>query len=83
MATNDKILSDETRFAIKAIGGSMLFPLYATRELAEKDLHALPDSYTDYEHYEIVEVPMVTKEESLRWTNFWKRAAKSREESNK
>ena len=59
-------------FAIKAIGGSIMFPVYSTKELAEADRRALPDSYTDYEHYEVIEIPMITNNENLLWVNTWK-----------
>ena len=39
--------------------------LYASRELAEQDLHSMPDSWTDYDHYEVVELDVMYSPESL------------------
>lgn len=39
--------------------------LYETRELAERDLHSMPDSWTDYDHYEVVELDVMCSSESL------------------
>lgn len=39
--------------------------LYASRELAEQDLHSMPDSWTDYDHYELVELDVMCSPESL------------------
>lgn len=39
--------------------------LYASRELAEQDLHSMPDSWTDYDHYEVVELDVMCSPESL------------------
>lgn len=38
---------------------------YASRELAEQDLHSMPDSWTDYDHYEVVELDVMCSPESL------------------
>lgn len=43
--------------------------LYASRELAERDLHSMPDSWTDYNHYEIVELDVICSTESLLFSN--------------
>lgn len=39
--------------------------LYASKELAEQDLHSMPDSWTDYDHYELVELDVMCSPESL------------------
>ena len=39
--------------------------LYASRELSEQDLHSMPDSWTDYDHYELVELDVMCSPESL------------------
>lgn len=39
--------------------------LYASRELAEQDLHSMPDSWTDYDHFELVELDVMCSPESL------------------
>lgn len=39
--------------------------LYASRELAEQDLRSMPDSWTDYDHYEVVELDVMCSPESL------------------
>lgn len=43
--------------------------LYASRELAEQDLHSMPDSWTDYDHYELVELDVMCSPESLLFSN--------------
>lgn len=42
---------------------------YASRELAEQDLHSMPDSWTDYDHYELVELDVICSPESLLFSN--------------
>lgn len=39
--------------------------IYASKELADADLHAMPDSWTDYDHYEVKEFPVVNAESDL------------------
>jgi len=49
----------EKIYGIRVWQGSLVvkngkLALYASRELAEQDLHSMPDSWTDYDHYELV-----------------------------
>lgn len=39
--------------------------LYESKELAEQDRHSMPDSWTDYEHYEVVEIDLATSLDEL------------------
>ena len=39
--------------------------VYATKELAELDLHSMPDVLTDYDHFEVVEIDLVTSSDEL------------------
>lgn len=39
--------------------------VYATKELAELDLHSMPDSWTDYDHFEVVEIDLMTSSDEL------------------
>lgn len=39
--------------------------VYATKELAELDLHSMPDSWTDYDHFEVVEIDLMTSADEL------------------
>ena len=39
--------------------------VYATKELAEQDLRNMPDSWTDYDHYEIVEIDLMNSSDEL------------------
>ena len=39
--------------------------LYDTKELAEQDRRSMPDSWTDYEHYEVVELDLATSLDEL------------------
>lgn len=43
--------------------------LYASRELAEQDLRSMPDSWTDYDHYEVVELDVMCSPEFLLFSN--------------
>lgn len=68
MAENENTVKGRGKlYAIKAVFGSIRFPLYESKELAEMDKGSMPDSYTDYEHFEIVEVPVVRTEDGLVW----------------
>ena len=39
--------------------------VYATKELAEQDLHSMPDAWTDYEHFEVVEIDLLSSSDEL------------------
>lgn len=39
--------------------------VYATKELAELDLRSMPDSWTDYDHFEIVEIDLMSSADEL------------------
>lgn len=39
--------------------------VYATKELAEQDLHSMPDSWTDYNHFEVVEIDLMSSADEL------------------
>lgn len=39
--------------------------VYATKELAELDLRSMPDSWTDYDHFEIVEIDLMNSDDEL------------------
>lgn len=57
-------------YGIRVWQGSLVvkngkFALYASRELAEQDLRRMPDSWTDYDHYELVELDVMCSPESL------------------
>lgn len=39
--------------------------VYVSRELAELDLHSMPDSWTDYDHFEVVEIDLMTSADDL------------------
>ena len=39
--------------------------VYATKELAEQDLHSMPDSWTDYDHFELVEIDLMSSADEL------------------
>lgn len=57
-------------YGIRVWQGSLVFrngkiALYETRELAESDLRSMPDSWTDYDHYEVVELDVICSSESL------------------
>ena len=39
--------------------------VYATKELAEKDLHSMPDTWTDYDHFEVVEIDLLSSADEL------------------
>lgn len=59
-----------TIYGIRLVQGSLVvrhgkLALYATRELADRDLHSMPDSWTDYDHYEVVEIDVMCSSESL------------------
>ena len=41
------------------------FAIYASRELAELDLHSMPDVLTDYDHFEVVEIDLMTTSDEL------------------
>lgn len=60
----------EKIYGIRVWQGSLVvkngkLALYASRELAEQDLHSMPDSWTDYDHYELVELDVMCSPESL------------------
>lgn len=60
-------------YGIRVWQGSLVvrkgkFALYATKELAEQDLHSMPDSWTDYDHYEVVELDVMCSTESLMFS---------------
>lgn len=60
----------EKIYGIRVWQGSLVvkngkLALYASRELAEQDLHSMPDSWTDYDHYEVVELDVMCSPESL------------------
>lgn len=65
-----KELFMEKIYGIRVWQGSLVvkngkLALYASRELAEQDLHSMPDSWTDYDHYELVELDVMCSPESL------------------
>lgn len=39
--------------------------VYASRELAELDMHSMPDSWTDYDHFELVEIDLMSSADEL------------------
>lgn len=39
--------------------------VYATKELAEQDLRVMPDSWTDYDHFEVVEIDLISSADEL------------------
>lgn len=39
--------------------------VYATKELAELDLRNMPDVLTDYDHFEVVEIDLLTSSDEL------------------
>ena len=39
--------------------------VYATKELAELDRRNMPDSWTDYDHFEVVEIDLITSADEL------------------
>lgn len=41
--------------------------VYESRELAEQDLRSMPDSWTDYDHYEVVEIDLMTSVDELQF----------------
>lgn len=52
-------------YAIRKLGGGIVerggrMAVYADRELAEKELHSMPDILTDYDHYEIVAIKVIS-----------------------
>jgi len=54
-------------YAIRKCGGCIVerggrMAVYADRELAEKELHSMPDILTDYDHYEIVEFNVISSD---------------------
>lgn len=60
----------EKIYGIRVWQGSLVvkngkLALYASRELAEQDLRSMPDSWTDYDHYEVVELDVMCSPESL------------------
>lgn len=60
----------EKIYGIRVWQGSLVvkngkLALYASRELAEQDLRSMPDSWTDYDHYEVVELDVMCSLESL------------------
>lgn len=60
----------EKIYGIRVWQGSLVvrngkLALYASKELAEQDLHGMPDSWTDYDHYEVVELDVMRSPESL------------------
>lgn len=60
----------EKIYGIRVWQGSLVvkngkLALYASRELAEQDLRRMPDSWTDYDHYEVVELDVMCSPESL------------------
>lgn len=64
----------EKIYGIRVWQGSLVvkngkLALYASRELAEQDLHSMPDSWTDYDHYELVELDVMCSPESLLFSN--------------
>ena len=64
----------EKMYGISVWQGSLVvttgkLALYASRELAEQDLHSMPDSWTDYDHYELVELDVMCSPESLLFSN--------------
>lgn len=64
----------EKIYGIRVWQGSLVvkngkLALYASRELAEQDLHSMPDSWTDYDHYEVVELDVMCSTESLLFSN--------------
>lgn len=64
----------EKIYGIRKLPGSIVWrygklALYASRELAEQDLHSMPDSWTDYDHYEVVELYVMCSPESLLFSN--------------
>lgn len=57
-------------YGIRICQGSLIvrdgkLAVYATKELAEKDLHSMPDSWTDYEHFEVVEIDLLSSADEL------------------
>lgn len=62
-------------YAIKQVGGCIFVRndgkpcIYATRDLAEKDFRSMPDVYTDYDHYEIVELPVISAITDCMWAH--------------
>ena len=65
-----KVVFMEKIYGIRVWQGSLVvkngkLALYASRELAEQDLHSMPDSWTDYDHYELVELDVMCSPESL------------------
>lgn len=60
----------EKIYGIRVWQGSLVvkngkLALYASRELAEQDLRSMPDSWTDYDHYEVVELDVMCSPESM------------------
>ena len=60
----------EKIYGIRVWQGSLVvkngkLALYASRELAEQDLRSMPDSWADYDHYEVVELDVMCSPESL------------------
>ena len=59
-----------TIYAIRQLGGCIIErngrqALYSTRELAEEDLRSMPDSWTDYDHFEVIELTVATESSEL------------------
>jgi len=60
-----------TLYAIRMVGGTIIQlkdgrrGIYASKALAEADLRAMPDTWTDYDHYEIIEINLVTDSSEL------------------
>lgn len=57
-------------YAIKKFMGGIVYRngkpcIYFTKELAEKDRRSMPDSWTDYDHFEVTELDMATSEAEL------------------
>lgn len=57
-------------YGIRFLQGSLVvrngkLAVYETKELAELDLRNMPDSWTDYDHFEVVEIDLMTSSDEL------------------
>lgn len=57
----------KTMYMIKQVFGGTCtrVGVFPTRELAETQLSNLPDTWTDYDHYTVEEVPCIESEDEL------------------
>lgn len=39
--------------------------IYSTKELADEDRRNMPDSWTDYQHFEVIEIPLANADTML------------------